>query len=219
MRRHSPPELSVVAVRFHVRCKAACRNARPLGRNAISHAGIIASRLGAVEKPPEPVQSVVMLDVRPATPGDLDTIVSGNMNLAEESEQVRLDQATLRAGVAALLEGRAPGRYWVAELDGGVVGQLLITYECSDWRNCMVWWIQSVYVMPNVRGRGVLRTLYDATRREALASGSGGLRLYVDTTNVRAQKVYAALGMSGDHYRVFEEMFAEPLSSADILDR
>ena len=122
-------------------------------------------------------------------------------------------------GIRALLESRAPGRYWVAELEGRVVGQLLITFEWSDWRNRMVWWIQSVYVMPNVRGRGVLRTLYDATRREALASGSGGLRLYVDTTNVRAQRVYAALGMRGDHYRVFEEMFAEPLSSADILDR
>ena len=72
-----------------------------------------------------------MVDVRPATPGDLDAIILGNMNLAEESEQVRLDQATLRPGIAALLDGRAPGRYWVAELDGRVVGQLLITYEAE----------------------------------------------------------------------------------------
>ena len=157
--------------------------------------------------------------VRAAGLGDLDVLVAGNLALAEETERVRLDADTLRQGIRALLESRAPGRYWVAELEGRVVGQLLITFEWSDWRNRMVWWIQSVYVMPNVRGRGVLRTLYDATRREALASGSGGLRLYVDTTNVRAQKVYAALGMSGDHYRVFEEMFAEPLSSADISDR
>jgi hypothetical protein len=69
------------------------------------------------------------------------------------------------------------------------VGHLLITFEWSDWWNRMVWWI---------------------------ASGSGGLRLYVDATNIRAQKVYAALGMNGDHYRVFEDMFAEPLRSADI---
>ena len=157
--------------------------------------------------------------VRAAGLGDLDVLVAGNLALAEETERVRLDADTLRQGIRALLESRAPGRYWVAELEGRVVGQLLVTFEWSDWRNRMVWWIQSVYVMPNVRGRGVLRTLYDATRREALASGSGGLRLYVDTTNVRAQKVYAALGMSGDHYRVFEEMFAEPLSSADISDR
>ena len=148
-----------------------------------------------------------MLHVRPATPGDLDTIVLGNMKLAEESENVRLDPATLRPGIAALLEGRAPGVYWVAELDGQVVGQLLITYEWSDWRNCMVWWIQSVYVALEARRRGVLRTLYAHVRGEAQAAGAGGLRLYVDNTNTQAQAAYAALGMNGDHYRVFEDMF------------
>ena len=68
---------------------------------------------------------------------------------------MRLDVDTLRQGIRALLESRAPGRYWVAELDGRVVGQLLITFEWSDWRNRMVWWIQSVYVAPDARGRGV----------------------------------------------------------------
>ena len=148
--------------------------------------------------------------VRAAAIEDLEALVAGNVVLAEETERVRLDVDTLREGIRALLESRAPGRYWVAELDGRVVGQLLITYEWSDWRNRMVWWIQSVYVAPDARRRGVLRTLYDAARREALAAGSGGLRLYVDTTNVRAQAVYAALGMNGGHYRVFEDMFAEP---------
>ena len=155
-----------------------------------------------------------MLHIRPAASTDLDAIVALNRALAKESEQLRLDEATLRAGVLALLEGRAPGRYWVAERAGHVVGQLLITYEWSDWRNRMVWWIQSVYVTPDARGRGVLRALYDAARREALSAGAGGLRLYVDTTNIRAQAVYAALGMNGDHYRVFEDMFADLQRSA-----
>jgi GNAT superfamily N-acetyltransferase len=150
-------------------------------------------------------------NVRVAGAGDLEALVAGNMALAEETERVRLDADTLRQGIRALLELRAPGRYWVAELDGRVVGQLLITFEWSDWRNRMVWWIQSVYVVPDARGRGVLRTLYDAARREALAAGAGGLRLYVDTSNTRAMAVYAALGMNGDHYRVFEDMFADPL--------
>ena len=151
-----------------------------------------------------------MPNVRVAGAEDLEALVAGNMALAEESERVRLDIDTLRDGIRALLESRAPGRYWVAELDGRVVGQLLITFEWSDWRNRMVWWIQSVYVVPGARGRGVLRALYDVARREALAAGTGGLRLYVDTTNLRAQAVYTALGMTGDHYRVFEDMFAEP---------
>jgi GNAT superfamily N-acetyltransferase len=194
-----------------VRRKAARRYTGTAGWIVIGHAGIIASRLDAVEKAAAPeAKCLAMVDVRPATPGDLDAIVSGNTNLAEESEQVRLDRTTLRRGVAALLEGRAPGRYWVAELDGKVVGQLLITYEWSDWRNCMVWWIQSVYVAQHARRTGVLKTLYRHVRSEAEAVGAGGLRLYVDNTNTRAQAAYAALGMKGDHYRVFEDMFSEP---------
>lgn len=148
--------------------------------------------------------------IRPATLIDLDAIVAGNLALAEESENLRLDRETLRAGVRELLDGRAPGRYWVAESDGIVVGQLLVTFEWSDWRNRMVWWIQSVYVAPAARRRGVFRALYDHARSEARLHGAGGLRLYVDVTNSRAQAVYAALGMKGDHYRVFEDMFAEP---------
>jgi GNAT superfamily N-acetyltransferase len=148
--------------------------------------------------------------VRPARVDDLDTLVAANLAMAEETERVRLDPETLREGIRALLESRAPGRYWVAEIDQRVVGQLMITFEWSDWRNRVVWWIQSVYVLPDARGRGVYRALYDAVRREAQTARAAGLRLYVDTGNTRAQSVYAALGMNGDHYRVFEDMFAEP---------
>jgi ribosomal protein S18 acetylase RimI-like enzyme len=149
-------------------------------------------------------------DIRAARAEDLEALVAGNMALAEETEPVRLDMETLRQGILALLESRAPGRYWVAELEGRVVGQLLVTFEWSDWRNRMVWWIQSVYVAPIARRRGVLRALYEHAKREAQAQGAGGLRLYVDVTNSRAQAAYGALGMKGDHYRVFEDMFVEP---------
>ena len=151
-----------------------------------------------------------MTMIRAARLDDLDAIVAGNVALAEETESLRLDRDTLCDGVGALLEGRAPGRYWLAESGGKVVGQLLITFEWSDWRNRMVWWIQSVYVWPEARRHGVFRALYDHARQQARAENAGGLRLYVDVTNHRAQAVYASLGMKGDHYRVFEDMFAEP---------
>jgi GNAT superfamily N-acetyltransferase len=150
-----------------------------------------------------------VLHIRPALLADLDFIVAANMRLAEETEQLRLNEATLRKGVLAILEGPAAGRYWVVEEEQRVIGQLLITFEWSDWRNRMVWWIQSVYVVPDARRHGVFRALYAHVRREAEADGAGGLRLYVDTTNTRAQAVYAAMGMNGGHYRVFEEMFSE----------
>jgi GNAT superfamily N-acetyltransferase len=145
--------------------------------------------------------------IRPARPDDADFIVAANISLARETESVHLQETVLRAGVQALLESRVPGMYWIAELDGLVVGQLLITYEWSDWRNRMVWWIQSVYVSPAARRHGIFRALYAHVRAEAERAGAGGLRLYVDTTNTRAQQVYASLGMNGDHYRVFEDMF------------
>ena len=148
-----------------------------------------------------------MPHIRPATIDDLDFIVSGNLALARETESLTLDVDVLRDGVTALLQEQAPGRDWVAEHDGRSVGQTLITFEWSDWRNRMVWWIQSVYVLRDARQHGVFRAIYAHLRAEAQATGAGGVRLYVDVTNIRAQQVYSALGMNGNHYRVFEDMF------------
>lgn len=151
-----------------------------------------------------------MIAIRQAVPTDLEVLVAGNLAMALETESLRLDAATVRPGVEALLGGRAPGAYWVAERGTETVGQLMITYEWSDWRNAPVWWVQSVYVQPGSRGQGVYRSLYRHVRAAAQHAGAAGMRLYVDTTNTRAQSVYTALGMNGGHYRVFEDMFAEP---------
>ena len=150
------------------------------------------------------------LHIRAATLADLDALVDGNAAMALDTEQLRLDPATLRAGVEAVLTHHAPGRYWVAEHEGRVVGQLLITYEWSDWRNRPVWWIQSVHVASDARRLGVFRALYAHARAEAVAARAGGLRLYVDETNTRAQAVYTAPGMNGGHSRVSEDMSDEP---------
>ena len=151
-----------------------------------------------------------MVAVRPAALADLSTLVDGNAAMALETESLHLDRDTLTRGVEAVLTGRSPGQFSVAEHDGRVVGQMLVTYEWSDWRNRPVWWIQSVHVAADARRLGVFRTLYTHTRRAAQAAGAAGVRLYVDTTNTRAQAVYAALGMNGGHYQVFEDMFDEP---------
>jgi ribosomal protein S18 acetylase RimI-like enzyme len=148
--------------------------------------------------------------IRRASRADLEALVEGNRRMAMETESVQLDAGTLRSGVAALFDDPAKGAYWVVEHDGAVVAQTMVTHEWSDWRNGDVWWIQSVYVQPEYRRRGLFRHIYRHLRAEAQRLGVVGLRLYVDTSNTRAQAVYAALGMQGDHYRVFEDMFAEP---------
>jgi GNAT superfamily N-acetyltransferase len=89
-----------------------------------------------------------------------------------------------------------------------VVGQLMVTYEWSDWRNVYIWWIQSVFVAPEHRGQGIFTGLYHHVRRMCQDEGAGGLRLYADNDNLNAQKTYMRLGMT-NHYKVFEDMFDE----------
>jgi ribosomal protein S18 acetylase RimI-like enzyme len=145
--------------------------------------------------------------IRQAGRGDLPTLVAFNQAMALETEGLALDPGTLTAGVAAILEGRRPGTYWVHEEGGAILAQLMITFEWSDWRNRDVWWIQSVYVDQKARRRGLYRGLYAHVVEEARRAGAGGIRLYVDSTNKKAQTTYASLGMNGEHYRVFEQMF------------
>jgi ribosomal protein S18 acetylase RimI-like enzyme len=147
--------------------------------------------------------------IRAATLADLDFLVHGNASMARETESIELDRETLREGVRAVLTGEKPGAYRILELDGRPIAQLMITYEWSDWRNRMVWWIQSVFVEPDLRGRGHFRALYESVIEEARREGAGGVRLYVEEHNTRAQKVYEALGMQSGRYRVFEKMFSE----------
>jgi GNAT superfamily N-acetyltransferase len=147
--------------------------------------------------------------IRTGVLSDLEAIVSAQLAMAKETENLELDPATLEEGVRIVLAGGAPGQYWVLEEEGRIVAQLLITHEWSDWRARMVWWIQSVYVLPEHRRGGHFRRLYEEVRSRAQSAGASGLRLYVDTRNLRAQEVYRALGMDGGHYKVFEEMWAD----------
>lgn len=141
------------------------------------------------------------LTVRAATAADADTIVRFNAALAWESEHKRLHEPTLRAGVHAQLTDPAKGFYTVAEHDGQIVGQVLITFEWSDWRNGWYWWIQSVYVAEASRRRGVFRALFDHLRARATADPTViGLRLYVERENERAQRTYASLGLTQEPY-------------------
>src|ERR1043166_4232282 len=138
---------------------------------------------------------------RGAQPSDRDVIVDFQVAMARETEEVTLDREVCTRGVAAVLDQVSLGRYYVAESGGRVVASLLLTYEWSDWRNGMVWWIQSVYVIPEMRGQRVYAGLYEHVK--GLAAGEEsvrGIRLYVDRRNTRAQHVYTRLGMNGEHY-------------------
>ena len=124
-----------------------------------------------------------------------------------------MERALLQAGVESILADSARGFYVVMEHrpTGRTIGQLLITFEWSDWRNAVFWWLQSVYVQKEWRRRGVFKTLYDYVLREAERQGNvAGIRLYVEQDNAVAQGVYAHVGLSAAPYKVFENDFILP---------
>jgi ribosomal protein S18 acetylase RimI-like enzyme len=139
---------------------------------------------------------------------DSATIADFNSRMAWETESRRLDPERVGKGVTALLKDGSKGRYFVAESDGRIVGQLLLTFEWSDWRNGTFWWIQSVYVAERFRGRGVFRSLFQHVQNLSKeASDVCGLRLYVEAQNQTARETYAKLGMQRTSYEIFETDF------------
>lgn len=148
----------------------------------------------------------VSSSIRDATHADLETIVRFNAALASESEGLTLDPHTLTEGVREALRDPSRARYFVAEVGGVIAGQIMITTEWSDWRNGFFWWIQSVYVDPAHRRRGVFRALHNHIREQARRQlDVCGLRLYVHHDNVRAIETYKKLGMNLAHYHLCEE--------------
>ena len=166
---------------------------------------------------------VIRITTRAANVSDTDIIARFNSQMAWETEQRRLDPECVRAGVRALLLDAAKGTYFLGEVaESGepfIAGQLLITYEWSDWRNGNFWWIQSVYVAKEFRGKGVFRALFNHVHTMAKARNDVcGLRLYMDAHNAGARRTYEQIGFELTNYEMFEMDFTrKPLSSSTAL--
>lgn len=147
------------------------------------------------------------MNIRLAKTEDAAALVEFNQAMALETEGKRLDAQTLQSGVAAVLNDADKGFYAVAENDNGqIVGGLLVTFEWSDWRSAWFWWIQSVYILPDERGKKIYSLLYRFVKNKAGERGDVcGFRLYVERENERAQRVYEKLGMEASHYLMYEE--------------
>ena len=148
-----------------------------------------------------------MIEIRRGRRKDASNIVDFQIRMAKETEDFALDRPTVEKGVHAVFDDPHKGTYWIAELDNEVVGCLLTVPEWSDWRNGTVLWIHSVYVIPSARRRGIFRMMYENLKTTVEQSADlRGLRLYVERENERAQKTYNAMGMDGNHYKMFEWM-------------
>ena len=140
-----------------------------------------------------------------ATSDDVVTLVNFQLAMAKESEDTRLDYATVREGIKTGIDDDDKAIYLVARnAENEILGSLMLTTEWSDWNNCSYYWIQSVYVRPEFRKKGVFTELFDFARVIAQSDGAGSLRLYVDKNNAAAQKAYHKLGMHESHYLMYE---------------
>lgn len=148
-----------------------------------------------------------MISIRPSVKDDADIISDFQIAMALETENLTLDKDVVGKGVIAVYNDPVKGGYYVATENDKVVGSLMITPEWSDWRNCYVMWIQSVYIVPEYRRKGVFNMMYNYVKNRVAADNVAGLRLYVDLSNSSARKVYEKIGMNGDHYQLFEQMF------------
>ena len=142
------------------------------------------------------------MKVRSAKTSDAKVLAYNNILLAAESEDMKLEHGTVLKGVKAILSDKQKGFYIVAEEKGKVLGQLMITFEWSDWRNCMIWWLQSVYVEPCSRKNGVFKALLKDVRKRARKAKVMDLRLYVHTSNKKAMAAYEGTGFSQKPYLV-----------------
>jgi GNAT superfamily N-acetyltransferase len=150
-------------------------------------------------------EAIMACIVRPACLADLPIIVEFNQRMAAETENKHLDAKVLETGVTAVLTDPNKGVYYLAEAAGHVVGQLMLTYEWSDWRNGWLWWIQSVYVRATARRQGIFRALYNYIYEAACRDPQViGLRLYMEQDNHTAEQTYLKLGMEPMRYRLFQ---------------
>ena len=150
------------------------------------------------------------LIIRKASNNDINTIVTFNYLMAKETETILLDKNIVKLGVKSVITDPSKAQYWIAENNNEIIGQLMITYEWSDWRNGDMWWISSVYVTENFRRRGVFSALYKYIEHMAKENlGCCGIRLYIEKHNERAQKTYLSLGMNDAGYDVMEVDFTK----------
>jgi ribosomal protein S18 acetylase RimI-like enzyme len=142
---------------------------------------------------------------RKAKSEELNSILDFQLALARETENIELEHSTVKKGITAVFKDPVRGSYFVAIEKGKVIGSLLTTYEWSDWRNGMILWIQSVYVIPKFRRKGVYSSLYLHIKKMVQKDTKlKGIRLYTDKSNIVASKAYEKLGMNSDHYITFE---------------
>ena len=147
-----------------------------------------------------------IIDIVAGSEGDVALIAQFQVDMAMESEGLTLDAEKVLNGVSAVMKDNSKGKYLVARLDEHIIASLMITREWSDWNCEWYWWIQSVYVLPSYRGKGIFSAMYSKVKEMAREEGVVQIRLYVDKENIKARNVYQRLGMNECHYLMYDDI-------------
>lgn len=147
-----------------------------------------------------------IIDIVAGSEGDVTLIAQFQVDMAMESEGLTLDAEKVLNGVSAVMKDNSKGKYLVARLDEHIIASLMITREWSDWNCEWYWWIQSVYVLPSYRGKGIFSAMYSKVKEMAREEGVAQIRLYVDKENIKARNVYQRLGMNECHYLMYDDI-------------
>lgn len=158
-------------------------------------------------------RSNLKMIIRKATSNDIGKIANNNAQMALDSENKIIDHKTTYLGVKSIIDDPKKGFYLIAEENKEIIGQLMITFEWSDWNNFNTWWIQSLYVQKDQRKRGVFKNLFEKIIKEAKYKNIGTLKLYVHSKNLPAIQVYKKIGMNKKDYQFFQFDIKEKNSS------
>lgn len=143
--------------------------------------------------------------IRLAKKNDVQTLIAFNSAMALETENLILNEVILSEGVKMIFEKPEYGFYLIAEINNEIAGSLMVTYEWSDWRNSEIWWLQSVYVLPQYRRQGVFSSLYLEVEGMAAIKGVKIIRLYMEKENIKAHETYSSHGFKAGHYLLLEK--------------
>ena len=143
------------------------------------------------------------MKVRRAELNDLDKLVEFTAAEAREAEGDTKSMKTLADGIKAALEDRSIAMYWVlVNEDNQPVGSASALKEWSDWNAGYYWWIQSMYIRPDYRGKGYMALLLNSIKSEMKGQAGLELRLYVHEDNQVAIKAYKKSNFTFSRYRI-----------------
>lgn len=130
-------------------------------------------------------------------------IAQNNIMLAEESENMKIQYEKVLKGVRGIIADKKKGFYLVIEQENEILGQIMVTYEWSDWRGKNIWWLQSIYVQEKWRRKGLMGKMLEEIKKMSREYDVFAIRLYVHEGNKNAIEAYEHIGMEKSPYYIF----------------